>query len=127
MITIASHPKYVIKVDPEKNRLYIKFQGDIRQPEEIQSFPSDAEKAISMVSKGFTVLANVRNARLGFLILTHFEQIQNFLIQSGMSRSAEIFSDDCVQKMQLNMVSRSTKLSKQCFSSELEGENWLDS
>jgi hypothetical protein len=124
--SIRSNKYYVIEVSKEKNRAYLKIFGFWKNVEVVPDYLADWSKAVSALSKGFTLLTDASEMK------THpqdvrklHEQAQAILLKAGVSKVAEIVKDD-VAEMQLDAVAKTTNFPKQTFRSVADAEIWLD-
>jgi hypothetical protein len=126
LIDINKTKQYTIAVSPAKNRAYLKIIGFWRGPEIVPHYINDWTKAISLLSKGFTLLTDASEMK------THptsvrplHEQAQAMLIMAGVAKVAEVLKDD-VAEMQLDAVAKKTQFPKKNFRSHNDAEVWLD-
>lgn len=124
--TIAQTPQYKISVDKGKNRAYLTIVGFWRNPEEVPNYVSDWKKAVTMLRPGFTLLTDVREMKIHpASVRDVHEEAQKLLVNAGVRKVAELHADK-VAEMQLDGVSKDSKMPKQNFSDPKEAELWLD-
>lgn len=123
---IKDHKLYKIEISKEKNRAYLKIIGFWRNPEAVPDYIADWSKAISSLTKGFTLLTDASEMK------THpqevrklHEQAQAILLKGGVRKVAEILKDD-VAEMQLDAVAKTTQFPKKNFREREAAEKWLD-
>jgi predicted nuclease of restriction endonuclease-like RecB superfamily len=126
IITISSNKLYTIEISKEKNRAYLKIIGFWRNAAAVPEYLSDWNKAITALTKGFTLLTDASEMK------THpqdvrklHEQAQAMLLKAGIRKVAEVLKDD-VAEMQLDAVAKATQFPKRNFRSREEAEKWLD-
>jgi hypothetical protein len=124
--TISNNKLYKIEISKEKNRAYLKIIGFWRNAAAVPEYLSDWNKAISSLTKGFTLLTDASEMK------THpqdvrrlHEQAQAMLLKGGVRKVAEVLKDD-VAEMQLDAVAKATQFPKKNFRSREEAEKWLD-
>lgn len=124
--TINNNKYYRIDVAPEKNRAYLKIIGFWRNAETVPDYLADWTKAVSSLTKGFTLLTDASEMK------THpadvrklHEQAQAIILKGGVRKVAEVLKDD-VAEMQLDAVAKTTQFPKRNFRTWEEAEGWLD-
>ena len=126
-ITVRDNDFYTIKVSIPKNRTYLKIKGFWRHPDLVPDYLDDWNNAMSYLEKGFTLRTDASEMK------THpqsvaplHEQAQAILIKNGVSKVAEILSDE-IAALQLNAVAKKTNFPKENFQDLEAAEKWLDS
>lgn len=126
LVNINDTKYYKISIAPEKNRAYLKILGFWRNTEAVPDYLKDWNKAVSLLSKGFTLLTDASEMK------THpqdvrklHEQAQAILLKGGVSKVAEVLKDD-VAEMQLDAVAKTTQFPKKNFRTAEDAEKWLD-
>lgn len=119
---------YLLLVDTIKNRIYFSIiKDDISWD---ATFVQDWENAVHLVSKGFTVLADIS-------LLQHMTRnwvaasmkLQQMLVEAGLAGTAEVLSEDVVTKLQISRFIRLSKLrytKEELFTNRRMAEAWLD-
>ena len=124
--SIAENPQYELSVSKVKNRAYLTIIGFWRGPEAVPEYINDWKKTVKMLSPGFTLLTDVRQMKIhpGSVRGLH-EEAQKLIVDAGVRKVAEVHADK-VAEMQLDGVSKETKMPKQNFNDPLKAEQWLD-
>lgn len=126
MKEIAKNKFYEISVDGEKNRLYLKIIGFWRNPEAVPHYTGDLLKATKELKRGFTILSDLREMLTPPVEITAIhEGAQKFLINAGLSRTAEVLSN-VILKMVTKKYSDVSHMKKMEFTTIEEAEKWLD-
>ena len=127
MEEIAKNEYYSIGVDKGKNRIYIvmtDFWGDVSLA---ASYVEDIRTACQMVSKDFTVLADLRNMKTPSVdVKQKFAEVQNIMEKAGLLKTAEILPEDVVAQMSVDRTFKKYTMVRGLFSSKLKAEAWLD-
>ncbi|WP_017733227.1 hypothetical protein [Nafulsella turpanensis] len=125
--SIAQTPQYELSVNKIRNRAYLTINGFWRGPEVVPEYLNDWKKTIAVLSPGFTLLTDAREMKIHpASVRTLHEQAQTMIVKAGVRRVAELQGDK-VAEMQLDGVSKETKMPKQSFNTQQEAEEWLDS
>ncbi len=126
-IEVAKNQLYSLLVDTSKNRLYIKITGFWEKESSVDSYIADQKKAIEQLKPNFTVVADMREFKtLPQELVPKQESSQKDLAEAGMYRVAEILPGSVIASMQLERVTRKTHMPNNQFSSQEEGEKWLN-
>jgi hypothetical protein len=125
-ISVSKTPQYELAVDKAKNRIYLKIIGFWRNPEQVSEYLNDLNRAIGLVSPPFTFLTDATEMKIhpGTVREIHAEA-QNLITNNGVLKVAEIQADK-VSEIQLESLSKSTKMPKMRFTDQVEAEKWLD-
>lgn len=125
-INIAQKPQYKLSVSKAKNRVYLTIIGFWRKPAEVPEYVHDWRKAIAELSPGFTLLTDARQMKIhpNSVIGLH-EEAQSLIIKAGVRKVAEVQANK-VAEMQLDGVSKETKMPKRNFNDPAKAEQWLD-
>lgn len=123
---IAQTPQYELAVSTAKNRAYLKIIGFWRDPEQVPDYINDWKKTVAGLKPGFTLLTDAREMKIhpGAVRALH-EEAQNLIIEAGVKRVAELQKNKPAE-MQLDGVSKETKMPKRNFNDQEEAEHWLD-
>jgi hypothetical protein len=126
--TIADNALYSIVYSGDKNRFYLTLRGFWRSPESTPNYLKDWEHAIKLAQPGFTILADVREAKtFPQDVIPLHEEAQRKLIQAGLKQTAEVVAENIFMEIQTAMFSKKTQMpSNKCKSIE-EAESFLDS
>ena len=117
-----------ILVDTTKNRVYYTMSGFWQELSDVPEYLESWEKAVSLLSPGFTVLTDLRDFQLMSPEWAKIHvQAQETVSKAGLLGTAEILPAKVLIKSQLNRVSRESGMVKKTFSDPAEAETWLDS
>lgn len=124
--SIAQTPQYRLSVSKAKNRAYLTIIGFWRNPEEVSEYVSDWKKAVAALSPGFTLLTDAREMKIHPASVRGLhEEAQALIVKAGVRKVAELQADK-VAEMQLDGVSKETRMPKQNFNDPAKAEQWLD-
>ena len=127
MEKIASHDKYSIEVDKNKNRIFLKILGFWAKPEDVPNYVNDVKKAADQVTKGFTIITDVTDMKPPPVEVNKVhEEAQKSLIEAGLDRVAEVVSEDVLKKMVVDRMSKGSGMQKKTFANQNEAIAWLD-
>ena len=127
MEEIEKNEYYHINVDKSKNRIYLKVIGFWESPNVVPNYITDLEKASKALSRGFTIIADLRDMKTPPQELRSVhEKAQEVLVQAGLDRTAEILSSALLASA-TEMYAEKSWMKKREFSSIKEAEEWLDS
>lgn len=118
---------YEIEVDSEKNRLYLTVKGYWRALTDVSNYLQDLQSAVDRLLRGFTIVTDVTQAKTsseeaGVLHI----KAQEYIVQAGLSRTAEIHPESKITCMALNRYARTSGMDRAAFASLEEAEAWLD-
>lgn len=124
--SIAQTPQYRLSVSKAKNRAYLTIIGFWRNPEEVSEYINDWKKAVAALNPGFTLLTDAREMKIHPASVRGLhEEAQALIVRAGVRKVAELQADK-VAEMQLDGVSKETKMPKQNFNDPVKAEQWLD-
>jgi hypothetical protein len=127
VIEIAKNNNYSLSVDTGKNRLYIKCIGFWNEVSIVDNYMTDQKKALAMLKPNFTAVADMLEFKPLPKELEEKERnLQKELAVSGMYKVAEILPDSVIAAIQLKNVTTTTNMPNRQFSSQADGEKWLD-
>jgi hypothetical protein len=127
MRTIAQTAHYTLMIESSKNRVYWSPKGFWDKTVNAAELLDNWRNALKLVSPGFTILADATQVKTLLPEWAEiFKQIQELMVKSGLSASAEILSQDTITKMQADRVSKQSGMRKQNFASQADAEKWLD-
>lgn len=123
----ATHAPYTIRVDANKNRLYLTLRGFWRTPDEVGSYEADFKKALSQLKPKFTILADLREfLPSGAAVAPMHAKVQGLAVAAGLTKTAEVLSsDNAISKMATNNYARQSGMKRGAFGSIAEAETWL--
>ncbi|MBN2532289.1 MAG: hypothetical protein JXB88_05330 [Spirochaetales bacterium] len=127
MIEIANNDFYSMKVDESKNRFYLTIEGFWETGDQVPEYLDDLKKAVKHLSNGFTILSDLIQMKtptqeIGALHV----KAQKYLIDSGLSKTAEVHPLSMIAKMTVDRFSEESGMKKGMFSSKEEAEKWLN-
>lgn len=126
METIAENEYYTIRADRKKNRIYLVFSGYWKSSAIVPNYVPDAKKALQMISKGFTCLADVTKMKTPPDEIADLHiKMQSAYLQAGLSKTAEIVSSSVI-KLLTNRLSQESGMLKKVFDNWKDAELWLD-
>ncbi len=127
MKTIASNDYYRLSVDKFKNRIYLDILGNWKSSRDVPRYIGDINKAVKNLRRGFTVLSDLTNMRVGAAKVNEVhERAQKILVDSGLKKTAEIMPVSALVKMQVDRYSNASKMNKAQFENKRLAESWLD-
>lgn len=123
---IAETRHYSLKINIDKNRIYLKIKGHWRSRDSVPNYIADWKKALVNVKRNFTILTDASEMK------THprdvrevHEEVQKMIHNAGIKKVAEVVNDD-ITTMQLDSMATITKFPKENFRSIEEAEAWLN-
>jgi hypothetical protein len=125
MELIASTPFYSYHIDKTKNRMYVAYKGAWLRPSDVPDFVKHHTEAISQLTRGFTVLADVRQME-SVVITDIIEECQKQAIAAGISKAARVYSKPTFMQIQADTMSEKTGIQSRGFYDYAEAEAWLD-
>lgn len=126
--TIALNDRYVLQVDPSKNRVYFTIVGHWKSPADVPNYLEDWRRAIRELSPGFTILSHLVMAKSPppDVLELHVEA-QKLIVESRLSRVAEVVESNADStKAAVDRISRESGMCKAVFDYWTEAEDWLD-
>lgn len=124
---IARNKCYEISYDGTKNRIYFSILGFWKSKASIPDFLNDWEKALQLVTPGFTVLIDMRT------MITHPQQLNGLHEQSmkmirdaGVSQIANVMPTDRIASLQINEITDRVELPVHVFETCKAADEWLD-
>ena len=128
MKEIAKTEFYTIAVDLSKNRLYQTVKGSWVRPVKGDPYLQDFEKAVKLLKKGLTGLSDATQISVMSQEWTEAaKKTRQVLMEAGISKAAEVLSENAILKMQVQRVFHQAGFTMQFFSNLKEAEAWLDS
>jgi hypothetical protein len=125
MELIASTPFYSYHIDKAKNRMYVAYKGAWLKPTQVPDFVKHHVEAISQLTRGFTVLADVRQMESVF-ITDIIEECQKQAIAAGISKAARVYTKPTFMQIQADTMNEKTGMTSKGFYDFAEAEAWLD-
>jgi 3-deoxy-D-manno-octulosonic acid (KDO) 8-phosphate synthase len=125
MKEIASTEFYSILIDTGKNRMFLTYKGSWMKHDDVPDFVNDHARAMERLSRGFTVLADVRPMQ-AMLITDVIEKVQKDSIQAGIRKAARVYDRPTFIRRQADQIRQKTGLKAMVFDSVADAEAWLD-
>ena len=128
MKQLVKRKLYTISVDTSKHRLYYVITGFWdNNAVDVDDYMQNWKEVISHVSKGFTLLTDATE----FRVMTkewadRAIQVQKMMVEAGLSKTAAVFSQEGLPKMQSDRISKHSGMTKKVFTDMQEAEAWLD-
>ena len=123
---LTDNKHYLLAVNVEKNRAYLKIKGYWRNVDAVPQYVGDWKKAVGLLKRGFTLLTDATEMK------THpqdvrklHEEAQSVLMKAGVVRIAELVKDD-IAEIQLDAVAKVSAFPKKNFRDAAQAEQWLD-
>ena len=127
METIAKTAYYHIRVDQEKNRIYLEIIGFWKSVDVAPHFHQDIHKTFSRLKPGFTVLADLTSMKPSPPEVKKLhEDTQKMGVKAGLYKAAEVIPEDSVVQIQLDDFGQKSHITRRVFYSRQEAEQWLD-
>lgn len=119
---------YKIAYQADENRLYFTVFGFWKSTEVVPDLLTDIQKAIKLVKRPFTLLADLSG------MVTHPQQLntlhiemQKALASAGLSHGAYVEPTDKIANFQIEQTILSSKVNMSRFSTFQKAEEWLKS
>ena len=125
MELIADTDFYSFNVDRAKNRIYLVYKGFWKTPDQVPDHVKHHTEAVSKLSPGFTVLADVRQME-GVVITDIIEECQRYAIKAGIRKAARVYAKPTFMQAQADQMHKKTGMKSRGFYSVEEAEAWLD-
>ena len=124
---IVNNSYLKLHVDESKNRIHASFHGFWASMDTMDSYLNSMGIAISSVSKGFTMVADLRDFKtLPPELVKEQKASMQKLGEAGLYKVAEILPASAIAKMQLSDSTKETNMPNKQFSTIVDGEEWLD-
>ena len=126
-IEVAKTDKYTLAVDTAKNRIYVSMTGFWQSPTDVPNFVRDWEKALSKVTRGFTILTDhAQRTPPTAAVKELFIDMQKRIMAAGLRKTAELLNDNVIVKLSTDGVAKKSGMTYADFSDRAEAEAWLD-
>ncbi len=124
---IGKNNYYVIEVDKDLNRMYLKISGYWKSDSDVLNYINDISKAKNCLKTNFTVLTDVTEMKTPPVEIGELhKQAQKILVEHGLDRTAEILPESAVQKMTLERYAKESGMKKRVFTNKIDAEVWLN-
>jgi|WetSurMetagenome_2_1015567.scaffolds.fasta_scaffold107452_2 hypothetical protein len=124
---IAKTDKYSIEVNKAKNRIYLKIVGFWERKEEVPNYLSDWQRAIKEVTKGFTILSDLKEMITPMPEVAELHQnTQVLLVKAGLRKTAELVPSKPIEQSTLKRYAKTSGMRKENFEDRIVAEVWLD-
>ncbi|WP_299989902.1 hypothetical protein [uncultured Pontibacter sp.] len=124
---VARNRCYEIAYDGIRNRIYYSILGFWKNTDSIPDFLSDWDKALQLVSEGFTLLIDMRT------MITHPQQLNSLHEESrrkmkaiGVSKIANVMPVDKIANLQVSDLATRSHLPLHTFETCEAAEQWLN-
>lgn len=126
-IDIVERDLYSIKMDPEKHRLYLKFNGFWVSAERVPFLFNDMKEALEMMARTkFTALIDLREFRPPLPEVAHLHvELQKLMKDYGLIHNAGIYSE-IHQKIALKRYCEAADMTINFFKTVEDADSWLD-
>jgi len=129
MQEIGSGPNYRVSIDQAKNRIYMRFSGDILSAQAVSALPGDVKTGCDRLKSGFTCLADFTEMKLLGLpdLVTN---VQATIMTAGVRKVASVWSDEGFAKFLIDssahkVSSGAYEEKRKVFKNAAEAEAWL--
>lgn len=127
IITIARNDYYILEVNHEKNRAYLKLMGYWKKPSDLSDYIKDIKIGTEKMSDGFTLLVDLTQYNGTSTELHHLHVgAQRIAVKAGLSRAAKIFSSNPLLKLFFDSYSKESGANTMAFKDRSHAERWLD-
>ena len=116
---------YTFEIDRLKNRMYLKYRGFWKRPDQVPDFVKHHAETIGRLSPGFTVLVDVRQME-GVILTDLIEECQRQSIKAGVAKLARVYEKPTFMQVQAEVVRERTGVKSKEFYSVEEADAWLD-
>jgi hypothetical protein len=117
---------HTIRVDPEKNRLYITLEG-FSTIEQVKAAERELREAANNLKPGFDLVNDISNYKPGTSeIVVLFRQIQEMLKNAGMGRVIRVVKKYTITDLQFVRTAKDTGYNAVNVSSVEEADAILD-
>ncbi|PKV67209.1 hypothetical protein [Pontibacter ramchanderi] len=124
---VARNSCYEISFDATRNSIHYKILGFWKNEDSIPHFLKDWDKALQLVSPGFTLLIDMRT------MITHPQQLnklheesQQKMKEAGLNRIANVMPVDRIAGLQVAESIRKIELPSHHFDTCEAAQEWLD-
>ncbi|SIT89331.1 hypothetical protein [Pontibacter indicus] len=124
---VARNSCYEISYDSVRNRLYFNILGYWKNNDSVPEYLKDWDKALQLVSPGFTLLIDMRT------MITHPQQLNTLHEQSqrkmraaGLGSIANVMPTDRIASLQVADIIKRVDVPVQDFVTCEEAQHWLD-
>ncbi len=125
MELIAETDFYRIRIDRSKNRMYLDYKGFWKRLAQVPDFVKHHAEAVGQLSRGFTVLADVRQME-AVIIMDVIEECQRYAINAGIKKAARVYDQPTFKELQADDMHKKTGMKSKSFYDAEEAEAWLD-
>lgn len=127
MIELAKNSYYSIKVNQNKNRVYIRLSGIWDNQPEINEYLEDVKKYLQLVKPGFSVVSDIRELRETSITSMQVQlQAYKLNVEAGINQLAELHRlNDPVSERAIALAHKS-QISLNIFEHQNDADAWLD-
>ena len=124
---IAQTEFYKIEVDTTKNRAYLQIIGFWRDYETVKEYPSQWQKAVPLLEKGFTLLVDLTQMRTTNAQIEELHiEAQKIVKEAGVAMVAEVLSEDFFLALQTEMLLQKSGMPANKFNNTEAAEAYLE-
>jgi hypothetical protein len=126
MVIIAQTPLYHLKVEREKNRIYLNLLGTWNKPEEVPFYLVHLKEALDLVRPGFSILTDSRvlEEYAPSVRQLHIDA-QKMTIKAGISQVAEVHESNNSVNQVIVAIAEESKIPLNIFDSIEDADAWL--
>ncbi|MBI5571133.1 MAG: hypothetical protein HY914_14410 [Desulfomonile tiedjei] len=130
MQEIGSGSNHRVAIDQSKNRVYMRFSGDILSSEAVSALPDEVKAACAALKVGFTCLADFTEMKLlGLPDLV--VNVQSTIMAAGVRKVASVWSEEGFAKFLVDSSAQKVSSGayegkRKVFKNAAEAESWLD-
>jgi hypothetical protein len=129
MREIGSGPNYRVEVDTAKNRIYLRFLGDIVSEAAVAGLQEAVSAACAIVKPQFTTLADFTEMKL-LGLPDIVQQLQMTLLNAGLRKLASVWDHETFAKIVVDSAAQKVKSGeyserRKVFKNKIEAEAWL--
>jgi hypothetical protein len=129
MDTIVPKDGYSVKVDQNKNRLFLEMEGDVFERNKFENIPTEMKEGCRILKPGFTCLADFTKVKL-FALPDIAAAVQKTILEEGVRKVASVWGEQLLAKMSISKAADSSGDAyvdrRRVFTERAEGEAWLD-
>jgi hypothetical protein len=116
---------YTFQINRLKNRMYLKYRGFWKKPDQVPDFVKHHDETISHLRPGFTALVDVRQME-GLIITDVIEEVQRHAVKAGIRKAARVYDKPTFKQVQADSMHEKSGMKGKGFFSVEEAEAWLD-
>jgi hypothetical protein len=128
LVKIGKENYYSFTVDTAINRLTIEFLGVWASPDDVPNYLSDLDKALSKITRGYTLLTLIEDKKPPKLAITKLHKgAMQACMDAGYVKCAIVLkSGKMLQTLSTNVIGKLAGFNFKTFAAEQEAVKWLD-